>query len=56
MNTKYTKFLLDTANVLSQKRVMKKNSGNGYAYLTSIIVDKKKPYCILQHRYKSLRD
>ena len=56
MFSKYTQYLLTTASVLSKQRVIQSNSGNGYAYMTCIIVDKKKPYCVLQHRYKLLRD
>ena len=56
MSSKYTQYLLNTASVLSKQRVSKNNSGNGYAYMTSIIVDKKKPYCVLQRRNQPLRD
>ncbi len=56
MFSKYTQYLLTTASVLSKQRVIQSNSGNGYAYMTCIIVDKKKPYCVLQRWYKSLRD
>ena len=56
MTSKYNQYLLNTASILSKQRVSKNNSGNGYAYMTSIIVDKKKPYCVLQCWYQSLRD
>ena len=56
MFSKYTEYLLNTASLLSKKRITQANSGNGYAYMTCIIVDKKKPYCVLQCWYKSLRD
>ena len=56
MSSKYTQHLLNIALVLSKQRITQNNSGNGYAFMTSIIVDKKKPYCILQHRYKLLRN
>lgn len=56
MFSKYTQYLLNTASLLSKKRIAQVNSGNGYAYMTCIIVDKKKPYRVLQCWYKSLRD
>lgn len=56
MSSKYTQYLLNTAYILSKQRITQNNSGNGYAYMTCIIVDKKKPYYVLQHWYKSLRD
>ena len=56
MFSKYTEYLLNIASILSKQRIIQTNSGNGYAYMTCIIVDKKKPYCVLQHRYKLLRD
>ena len=45
--TSYTNKLLDLGYQYSLERVKIKNEGNGYAYLTCIIIDKKKPYCIL---------
>ena len=56
MFSKYTQYLLNTASLLSKTRIAQANSGNGYAYMTCIIVDKKKPYCVLQCRHKLLRD
>ena len=56
MSSKYTQYLLNTASILSKQRITLNNSGNGYAYMTCFIVDKKKPYCVLQHWYKPLRD
>ncbi len=56
MFSKYTEYLLTTASILSKERIKQHNSGNGYAYMTCIIVDKKKPYCVLQYWYKLLRN
>lgn len=52
--SKFLNSLLNIAYDLSIKRVQKKNIGNGYAYLTCIVFDKKKPYYVLQYWNKSL--
>ena len=53
---KYTNELLNKAYNLANLRVKTHNANNGYAYISCVVLDKKKPYCILQHRCKSLRD
>ena len=50
----YTNELLDIANNLSSLRVKTSNTNNGYAYISCVVLDKKKPYCVLQSWDKSL--
>lgn len=50
----YTNNLVNLAKELSIKRVNINNKNNGYAYLSCIVLDKKKPYCVLQSWDKSL--
>ena len=53
--TTYIEQLLSIANNMSDLRIKTTNSNNGYAYLSCVIVDKKKSYCILQSWNKPLR-
>lgn len=50
----YTNYLLNTAKDLSCERVKTSNANNGYAYLSCVVLDKKKPYYVLQSWDKSL--
>lgn len=50
----YTKDLLNIAYELSTKRVKNTNANNGYAYISCVVLDKKKPYCVLQSWNKPL--
>ena len=50
----YTNNLVNLAKELSVKRVTINNKNNGYAYLSCVVLDKKKPYCVLQSWDKSL--
>lgn len=51
---KYTNELLNKARNLSKLRVKTHNANNGYAYISCVVLDKKKPYCVLQSWHKSL--
>ena len=51
---KYTNELLTIAHNLSSLSVKTHNANNGYAYISCIVLDKKKPYCVLQYWNKSL--
>ena len=45
---KYTNELLNKAHNLSSLRVKSHNANNGYAYISCVVLDKKKPYDVLQ--------
>ena len=51
---KYNNELLNTAYNLSSLRVKTHNANNGYAYISCVVLDKKKPYYVLQSGDKSL--
>ena len=51
---KYTNELLNIAYNLSNLRVKTHNANNGYAYISCVVLDKKKPYYVLQSWDKSL--
>lgn len=43
-------YLNNLALNISQDRVQIKNNNNGYAHMSCVILDKKKPYCLLFYR------
>jgi hypothetical protein len=46
--------MTDVAYQCSKERILTKNSHNGYALISCIVMDKKDPYCILRSWYKPL--
>ena len=51
---KYTNELLNKAYNLAKLRVKTHNANNGYAYISCVVLDKKKSYYVLQSWHKSL--
>ena len=52
----YTEHLLQLGLENSMERVNKINEGNGYALMSCIVMGTKKKSCVLQQRYKLLRN